>query len=43
MVYWAIAAGLNTRGIPTARDAGKWPAVQVARVLERGATRLSFR
>jgi DNA invertase Pin-like site-specific DNA recombinase len=31
----AIAAGLNARGIPTARGAGKWSAVQVARVLER--------
>lgn len=31
----AIAAGLNGRGIPTARGAGKWSAVQVARVLER--------
>jgi hypothetical protein len=43
MAYWAIAAGLNARGIPTARDAGKWSAVQVARVLERGAARLSVR
>jgi DNA invertase Pin-like site-specific DNA recombinase len=31
----AIAAGLNDRGIPTARGQGKWSAVQVARVLER--------
>jgi hypothetical protein len=31
----AIAAGLNDRGIPTARGAGQWSAVQVARVLER--------
>ena len=31
----AIAAGLNARGIPTARGAGHWTAVQVARVLER--------
>lgn len=30
----AIAAGLNERGIPTARD-GKWTATQVARVLSR--------
>jgi DNA invertase Pin-like site-specific DNA recombinase len=30
----AIAAGLNQRGIPTARD-GKWSATQVARVLDR--------
>jgi hypothetical protein len=28
----AIAAGLNERGIPAARD-GKWSAVQVARLL----------
>src|SRR5262249_20199465 len=32
----AIAAGLNERGIPTARGRGTWSAVQVARVLERG-------
>src|SRR5262249_45085930 len=32
----AIAAGLNERGIPTARGNGTWSAVQVARVLERG-------
>jgi DNA invertase Pin-like site-specific DNA recombinase len=31
----AIADGLNAKGIPTARGAGKWSAVQVARVLER--------
>jgi DNA invertase Pin-like site-specific DNA recombinase len=31
----AIAAGLNERGIPTARGQGTWSAVQVARVLER--------
>src|SRR4051794_28303354 len=31
----AIAAGLNERGIPTARGAGRWSAVQVARVIER--------
>jgi hypothetical protein len=31
-----IAAGLNGRGIPTARG-GKWSAVQVKRVLERSA------
>ena len=31
----AIAAGLNARGIPTARGAGEWSAVQVARVIER--------
>jgi DNA invertase Pin-like site-specific DNA recombinase len=30
----AIAAGLNERGIPTARG-GQWSAVQVARVLDR--------
>ena len=30
-----IAAGLNVRGIPTARGNGPWPAVQVARVIER--------
>jgi DNA invertase Pin-like site-specific DNA recombinase len=29
-----LAAGLNERGIPTARG-GKWSAVQVKRVLER--------
>jgi hypothetical protein len=33
----AIAAGLNKRGIPTARGAGEWSAVQVARVIERTA------
>jgi hypothetical protein len=31
----AIAAGLNAKGIPTARGAGQWTATQVARVLER--------
>lgn len=31
----AIAAKLNEAGIPTARGAGNWSAVQVARVLER--------
>jgi DNA invertase Pin-like site-specific DNA recombinase len=31
----AIAAGLNARGIPTARGDGEWSAVQVQRVLER--------
>jgi hypothetical protein len=31
----AIAAGLNARGIPTARGNGQWSAVQVARVIER--------
>lgn len=31
-----IAAALNDRGIPTARG-GQWSAVQVARVLDRGA------
>lgn len=31
----AIAAGLNARGIPTARGNGEWSAVQVQRVLER--------
>jgi hypothetical protein len=31
----AIAAGLNERGIPTARGDGEWSAVQVMRVLER--------
>jgi DNA invertase Pin-like site-specific DNA recombinase len=31
----AIAAGLNAKGIPTARGGGTWSAVQVARVLER--------
>jgi hypothetical protein len=32
----AIAAGLNARGIPTARRNGQWSAVQVSRVIERG-------
>jgi DNA invertase Pin-like site-specific DNA recombinase len=31
----AIAAGLNDRGIPTARGSGEWTATQVLRVLER--------
>jgi DNA invertase Pin-like site-specific DNA recombinase len=31
----AIAAGLNARGIPTARGHGQWSAVQVARVIGR--------
>src|SRR6201996_8655204 len=31
----AIAAGLNAKGIPTARGAGQWTATQVMRVLER--------
>jgi hypothetical protein len=31
----AIAAGLNARGIPTARGNGQWSAAQVARVMER--------
>jgi DNA invertase Pin-like site-specific DNA recombinase len=31
----AIAAGLNARGIPTARGNGQWSAVQAARVIER--------
>jgi hypothetical protein len=31
----AIAAGLNDRGIPTARGNGTWSAVQVARVMAR--------
>jgi hypothetical protein len=31
----AIAAGLYTQGIPTARGQGAWSAVQVARVLNR--------
>jgi DNA invertase Pin-like site-specific DNA recombinase len=31
----AIAAGLNARGIPTARGDGQWSAVQVARAIER--------
>jgi DNA invertase Pin-like site-specific DNA recombinase len=31
----AIAAGLNEKGIPTARGQGEWSATQVARVLER--------
>jgi DNA invertase Pin-like site-specific DNA recombinase len=31
----AIADGLNAQGIPTARGAGQWSAVQVQRVLER--------
>jgi len=31
----AIAAGLNEKGIPTARGDGEWTATQVMRVLER--------
>jgi len=31
----AIAVGLNTQGIPTARGQGKWSAVQVACIPER--------
>jgi DNA invertase Pin-like site-specific DNA recombinase len=31
----AIADGLNKKGIPTARGAGQWSAVQVARVVQR--------
>jgi DNA invertase Pin-like site-specific DNA recombinase len=31
----AISAGLNARGIPTARGEGAWSAVQVARLLDR--------
>jgi DNA invertase Pin-like site-specific DNA recombinase len=31
----AIAAGLNARGIPTARGSGRWSSVQVRRVLGR--------
>jgi hypothetical protein len=31
----AIAAGLDARGIPTARGTGQWSAVQVARAMER--------
>src|SRR5262249_12261791 len=31
----AIAAGLNERGIPTARGNGVWSAIQVMRVMER--------
>ena len=31
----AIAEGLNTQGIPTARGEGEWTATQVMRVLER--------
>jgi hypothetical protein len=33
---YAIADGLNERGIPTARGSGKWSATQVMRVLARG-------
>jgi DNA invertase Pin-like site-specific DNA recombinase len=32
----AIAAGLNERGIPTARGTGSWSAAQVMRVIARG-------
>ena len=31
----AIAEGLNELGIPTARGAGQWSAIQVKRVLDR--------
>jgi hypothetical protein len=31
-----LANALNERNIPTARGAGSWSAVQVARVLQRG-------
>ncbi|WP_426442888.1 recombinase family protein [Bradyrhizobium genosp. P] len=31
----AIAAGLNVKGIPTARGNGNWSAVQVKRIVER--------
>ncbi|KJC59331.1 hypothetical protein UP10_18825 [Bradyrhizobium sp. LTSPM299] len=31
------AAGLNERGMPTARGSGEWSAVQLWRVLERFA------
>jgi hypothetical protein len=31
----AIVAGLNARGIPTARGAGQWSAVQVSRLTRR--------
>jgi hypothetical protein len=30
-----IAAGLNAKGIPTARGEGEWTALQVKRVLKR--------
>ena len=33
---WAIAAGLDERGIPAARG-GKWSAVQVSRLIAAGA------
>lgn len=33
-----LAAGLNARGIPTARGSGGWTAPQVSRVLQRVAT-----
>ena len=32
-----IAAGLNARGIPTARGSQQWSAVQVKRVLDRAS------
>jgi DNA invertase Pin-like site-specific DNA recombinase len=32
---WAIAAGLNERGVPTSRGEGVWQSEQVARVLSR--------
>jgi DNA invertase Pin-like site-specific DNA recombinase len=37
----AIAAGLNERGIPTARGTGTWSATQVMRVLARRGTNLT--
>jgi hypothetical protein len=36
-----IAAGLNERGIPTARGTGRWSATQVMRVLARRETNLT--
>jgi hypothetical protein len=38
---WAIAAGLNERGIPAARG-GKWSAVQVSRLIAAGAQQRPF-
>jgi hypothetical protein len=37
----AIAAGLNERGIPTARGTGTWSATEVTRVLARRETNLT--
>jgi hypothetical protein len=34
----AIAAGLNARGIPTARGSGSWSATQVLRTMARRET-----